>query len=74
MHSLIQRRLKSEKINVPVGYTSVCEEARKSPALYIVTYLEHTFFKNFQHNLFYKSIRPDNGIGSPRVLDIRALQ
>lgn len=73
MHSLIERRLKSAKINVPADYISVCEEARKSPAPYM-TYLEHTFFKNFEHNLFYKSIRPDNCIGSPRVLDIRALK
>lgn len=39
-----------------------------------MTYLEHTYFKEFEHHLFYNSIRPGKSVGSPRVLDIRALQ
>ena len=47
MHSLIERRLKSIKINVPADYITACREARKSLGPYKVEYLYHTFFKEF---------------------------
>ncbi|CAH1111555.1 unnamed protein product [Psylliodes chrysocephalus] len=74
MYSMIERKLKNVKINVPADYTNVCREARKTPAKCNVEYLEHTYFKNFQNYLCFNSIRPGRGIGDPRVTDIRALQ
>lgn len=74
MHSLIERRLKNVKINVPADYINVCKQARKSPAEYHVEYLEHTYFKNFEDHLFFKSIRPGKTVGDPCVTDIRAFQ
>ena len=44
MHSLIHRRLKNTKINVPADYITTCREGMKSPAKHKVEYLDHIFF------------------------------
>lgn len=69
VHSTIEQRLKNKKINVPADYVTVCREARKSNP-YFVEYLHHEFFKCFDNHLFYKSVRPGRGVGSPRVVDV----
>ncbi|CAG4990738.1 unnamed protein product [Parnassius apollo] len=74
MHSTIERQLKNKVINVPAEYISIAKHARKCPVPYYVTYLDHTYFKNFDKIQFYKSIRPGRSKGDPKVTDIRALR
>lgn len=73
VHSTIEKKLKNKKINVPADYITVCQDARRSKP-YSVEYLDHHFFKYFDGSLFYKSIRPGRGVGSPRVVDVRAFR
>lgn len=73
VHFTIEKRLENRKINVPADYITVCQEARKSK-IYSVQYLYHDFFKCLDDNLFYKSVRPGRGVGSPRVVDVRAFR
>lgn len=74
MHSCIERKLKNKNINVPADYVTICIEARKSPAPYTVNYVDHKFFKNFDGNACYKSLRPGRSVSSPRVVNVRALK
>lgn len=50
------------------------QKSQENPAEYKVEYLDHTYFKNFEAHLFFKSIRPGRVVGDPCVTDIRALQ
>lgn len=74
MHSTIERHLKNKIINVPAEYISIAKHARRSPAPYIVKYLDHTYLKKFDKIQFYKNIRPGRSKGDPKVTDIRALR
>ncbi|CAG5055761.1 unnamed protein product [Parnassius apollo] len=71
MHSLIERRMRNRIINVPADYVQIIESTRNNP--FDVTYLEHTFFKDFRNISSYKSIRPERSSGDPKVTDIHAL-
>lgn len=73
MHSTIERKLRHRKINVPADYAEICRTARKNPRPYNVLYLNHTFFKSFNHLMFVTSIRPGSKVGEETVTDIRAL-
>lgn len=74
MHSLIERKPKNSKINVPADYVNVCRQAWKPPTEYKVEYIDHKYFKNFEDHLSYRSIRPGKVAGDPCVTDIRALK
>lgn len=67
MHSTIERHLRNKIINVPAEYYTICRGARKNPERYDVTYLNHTFFKNFNNVGFLKSIRPGKKKGDSKV-------
>lgn len=43
MHSTIERRVKSRRINIPAEYAFHCKKARLRPRPYKVKYLDHTF-------------------------------
>ena len=74
MHSTIERKLKRKIINVPADYIAVCKSARKVPKLYIVTYLDHTYFKKISKLNLITSIRQGFESGDPTVTDLRALK
>lgn len=73
VHSVIERKLRNKKINVPADYVTVCETAcQKAP--YKVEYLLHNFFRKFDEIHFLKSIRPGKVSGAPTVNDLKALK
>jgi len=74
VHSTIERQLRKVDIQLPSDYIRIMSTARQFPQPYSVTYLDHTFFKDFTRNLVYPSIRPGNKVGDPTVTDIRALK
>lgn len=74
VHSSIERAIRNRNIDVPAEYISICKTARKKPEPYDVTYLDYSFFKNFKNVQFFKSIRPGNGKGDPKVTDIRGIK
>ena len=69
-------REETEKYEDPfaIGLYRVIEEARKNPRPYIVKYLSHVFFLNFDGINTLKSIRPGDKAGDPVVTDIRVLR
>lgn len=71
IHSTIERKLRKKNIYVPADYISVIKEARMLQP-YDVRYIDHDFFKCIDKYLFYRSIRPGTGKGSPCVVDVRA--
>ncbi|CAG9783180.1 unnamed protein product [Diatraea saccharalis] len=73
MHSVIERKIKKKKINIPAEYAHIAKTScTKKP--YHVEYLQHTFFKNYETSLkFYKSIGPGKKAGDPVVTDLRQL-
>lgn len=73
VHSTIERAMKNRNVDVPAEYIGICKTARKKPEPYDVTYLDFSFFKNFNTVQFYKSIRPGRGKGDSKVTDIRIL-
>lgn len=74
MHATIERYLRQRDIHVPADYVEVCKNARKHPRPYKVTYLEHSFFKQYTKPIMYKSIRPGLKKGDAKVTDIRCLK
>lgn len=74
MHSVIERRMRNVKINVPADYEQICRTARKKPCPYNVVYVTHNFFKNFNEVLIYPNIRPGKKAGDPQVSDLRQLK
>ncbi|KAB0802803.1 hypothetical protein PPYR_04989 [Photinus pyralis] len=74
MHSTIERKLRRRTINVPADYVSLCKLARKNPKPYHVSYLDHTFFKDYSKLNLIKSIRPGYKVGDPTVNNLRALK
>lgn len=74
MHANIERQLRQRDIHVPADYVDVCKKARKNPRPYKVTYLEHSFFKNYTKPMMFKSIRPGMKKGDAKVTDIRCLK
>ena len=73
MHSTIERRLGKATISVPADYEAVFRSARIGSAPYRVTYVDHSFFKDYSKLQHYTSIRPGSGAGAPVVTDIVAL-
>lgn len=72
MHSTIERKVRTKKINVPADYVTICKTAcTKTP--YYVEYLTFDFFKSFYNILFFKSIRPGNKKDDPVVTEIKGL-
>lgn len=74
VHSQIERQVRNKIINVPADYVPMIEKARTKPNPYLVSYLDHTFFKNYESLKYFKSIRPGKKVGDPCVTDIRALK
>lgn len=74
MHSCIERNLKNREIYTPGQYVDICKSARANPRPYEVSYLDHTFFKDYSGLRYASSIRPGNQIGDPQVVHIRALK
>jgi hypothetical protein len=74
IYTTIERYMKHREVHVPADYIDICKNARKIPRPYIVTYLDHTFFKDYTKPLMYKSIRPGTMRGDPKVVDIRCLK
>lgn len=73
IHSVIERKIRNKKINIPADYVYVCKTAcQKSP--YKVKYLDHTFFKKYDGLNYFKSIRPGRGTGAPMVNDVKAFK
>ncbi|CAH1109390.1 unnamed protein product [Psylliodes chrysocephalus] len=73
VHSVIERKIKNKKINVPADYVQICKTAcLKTP--YKVKYLLHNFFKKCDDINFFKSIRPGRASGSPVVTDLKAIK
>lgn len=73
MHSVIEKKIRNKKINIPADYVNIAKTAcSKNP--YHVQYLDHTFFKNFDNMKTYKSIRPGKKTGDPVVTDLRQLK
>ena len=73
VHAKIESRLKRQDLEVPADYCRIIKEARKSPNPYTFIYLDHTFFKNYEVDQAYDSIRPGFRTGDPCVNDIRQL-
>lgn len=73
VHSVIERKIRNKKINVPADYVQICKTAcSKKP--YKVDYLLHDFFKKCDNIRFFKSIRPGRASGSSVVTDLKALK
>ena len=69
MHSTIEHALRGKDINVPDDYVNIIKTARRRQP-YIVNYLDHINFKNFDSIKNLKSIRP----GLSTVNTIHALK
>lgn len=75
MHSTIERRVRNKNIYCPKNYVLAALKARKKPRAYVVNYLDHSYFKNFDSLNFYSSIRPGrNKVGEPVVTDLRCIK
>lgn len=74
VHANIERKLKNRKIFLPSDYLRVCEESRTSTEKYEAKLVNHKFFRNFNKNLVYSSIRPGRKPGDPTVTNLRALK
>ncbi len=73
VHAAIEARLRYEEIYLPSGYINIARTARvENP--YEVEYVHHDFFKNFDGEQNYASIRPGKVPGDPCVTDLRALK
>ncbi|KAK4887285.1 hypothetical protein RN001_003556 [Aquatica leii] len=73
VHSVIERQIRTKKINVPADYVQICKTAcQKTP--YKVEYLQHNFFKKCDEIKHFNSIRPGKTCGSPVVNDLKALK
>lgn len=74
MHSTIERKLRNREIYAPSGYFEVCRTARIKPRPFIVTVLDHKYFKKFSSMKAPISLRPGSKPGDPTVTNIRAIQ
>ena len=74
VHSVIERKLKNKEIHCPADYISVMKTARKHPAPYAVSYVDHAFFRNFGSLNLLSSIRPGIKVGDPTVNAIRCIR
>lgn len=73
MHSVIERKIRNKKINMPADYVQICKTAcSKKP--YKTKYLLHTFFKKCDELKFFTSIRPGKTVGSQVVADLKAIK
>lgn len=70
MHARIEQSCRNKEINVPADYIDLCKSARKKQNGYVVEYLHHTFFKQFERVSNFKSIKPNKNYN---VHDIRGL-
>lgn len=74
VHSTIERKKKAKEMYVPADFVRIIAEARTFPEPYKVTYLDHSFFKNFSKINYYKSIRPGIKSGDPQVTDLKCIK
>lgn len=75
VHSQIERQVRNRIFNVPADYCLAMKNARRNPFPYVVQYLEHSFFLNYEGTLkAIKSIRPGKKVGDPCVTDLRAIK
>ncbi len=74
IHSLIERRMKNKNAYIPADFLQFTEDARKKPTKLRATLLDHTFFKNYNKELYVESIRPGKKTNDPKVTDIKALK
>ncbi|KAJ4443151.1 hypothetical protein ANN_04801 [Periplaneta americana] len=74
MHATIETRLKNRKIYSSSGYVEACRTARIKPKPYHVESLEYSIFKKYSSLSYITSIRPDNKLKAPVVVDIRCLK
>ncbi|KAJ8871490.1 hypothetical protein PR048_027812 [Dryococelus australis] len=74
MYATIEQQLKHKTINDPADYVHTFRSARKNPHPYVVKYVNHEYFKQFDQHHFYTTIRPRRKYGEPTVTDLRALR
>ncbi|CAG9763604.1 unnamed protein product [Ceutorhynchus assimilis] len=74
VHATIEKKLKNKTISVPHDFQRITEEARKNPNPYEVMSPSFDFFKNYNKDLVYESIRPGRKPDDPTVTNIRALK
>ncbi|CAH1155702.1 unnamed protein product [Phaedon cochleariae] len=72
-HSLIERKLKNQVINLPSDYIRFCESARQTKP-FKVHYLSNEYFLNFSAITYYNTIRPGIRRLDPVIADIRCLK
>lgn len=70
VHSVIERKIRNKKVNIPADYVCICKTAcQKAP--YTVEYLMHDFLKRYDKIKNFKSIRPGKIAGAPIVNDLK---
>eukprot|EP00064_Thunnus_orientalis_P012745 superscaffoldBa00001992_g12780 len=74
VHSVIERRLRNQEINVPAEYVALMESVWSKPSLYQVRYVDHNHFQDFTKLRLCKSIRPGIKPRHPTVHDVRAIR
>ncbi|KAJ8895760.1 hypothetical protein PR048_001098 [Dryococelus australis] len=74
MQTAIERQLNHKTINVPADYVYACRRARKNSRPYVVKYVNHEYFKQFDQHHMYTTNRPGRKAGEPTVTDWRALR
>lgn len=73
VHACIERKLKNREIKLPSDYVTITRESRKNPSLYEAVSCSYNFFRDYNVNLRYLSIRPGRKKHDPVVLDIKAI-
>jgi hypothetical protein len=71
VHAKIESAMKNQDLQVPADYCRITTDARKKPSPYQVLYLQHSFFRNFDADMAYDSIRPGTRKGDPCVTDTK---
>jgi len=73
VHATIVKSLKNRDVYLPSDYVKISTEARKKPTTYRAMLLDHSFFKDYNQDVIYDSIRPGRVKGDPVVVDIRRI-
>ena len=71
VHAKLEARMRKVEVQIPADYCRLITEARKHPRPYRYQYLDHTFFRNFEADQMYESIRPGTKKGDPCVTDVK---
>ncbi len=70
IHSLIERKMKNKDAYTPRDFIQFTTAARKNPFPLKVTLLDNFFFRNYDKELFVKSIRPGRKAKDPKVVKL----